>query len=163
MAIWSGYLRYLQHISNFFLNRGAYDFWRMGECDIERSFIPRTGDRKIVRPGRGQSLRRLWGRRHLNPLEGWRKRVKLWEHYLYHFCFWLLSAVPIPTSIGQLYTTMTARCWLTEIASKRNPHTYTLILIPSLIGELLLKNWLWLLEERWNKWIPRIMAWWWWF
>jgi len=62
-----------------------------------------------------------------------------------------LLAVPIPTSTrnGQLHTTTTASCWLkeiarniwlTEIASKRNPHTYTLIFIPSLIGELLLKK-----------------------
>jgi cell division protein FtsW (lipid II flippase) len=71
-----------------------------------------------------------------------RKEVKLWEYYLYHFCFWLLSAVPILTSpgTGQLYTNMTARRWLTKIASNRNSHTYTLILIPSLIGELLLKK-----------------------
>ena len=72
MAIWSGYLRYLQHTSNFFLNRGVHDFWRMGECDIERSFIPRTGDRKIFRSGRGQFLRRPRGRRHLNSLKGCR-------------------------------------------------------------------------------------------
>jgi len=59
--------------------------------------------------------------------------------------------VPIPTSLGtsQLYTTLTARRWLTKIASSiwltkipyiRTTHTYTLILIPSLIGELLLKK-----------------------
>lgn len=70
------------------------------------------------------------------------KEVKLWEYYLYHFCFWLLSAVSIPTSpgTGQLYTTMTASGWLTEIASNRISHTYTLILTPSLIGEGLLKK-----------------------
>jgi hypothetical protein len=62
-----------------------------------------------------------------------------------------LLAVPIPTSpgTGQLYTTMTARRWLTKIGSNiwlnkiarnRISHTYTLILIPSLIGELFVKK-----------------------
>ena len=80
-----------------------------------------------------------------------RKEVKLWEYYLYHFCFWLLSAVPIPapSGTGQLYTTMTTKRWLTKIASNiwltsmssnRNFHVYTLILIRSLIGELIPKK-----------------------
>ena len=58
-------------------------------------------------------------------------------------------AHPTSPGTGQLYTTTTARryltkiasnIWLTKIASNRISHTYTLILIPSLIGGLLLKK-----------------------
>jgi hypothetical protein len=37
-------------------------------------------------------------------------------------------------------TKIASNIWLTKIASKRDFHTYTLILIPSLIGDLLLKK-----------------------
>jgi hypothetical protein len=43
---------------------------------------------------------------------------------------------------GHWLTEIASIIWLTQITSKRNPHTYTLIFIPSLIGELFLKNWL---------------------